>query len=83
MVLGPEHNKFLARRTFFFLTVFFIKTCVPVSVCVGALLPRGQRLCVLSSSNALAPHSSSRSSMPSLLSSPSQDTLWTGLCSER
>lgn len=60
-----------------------------MSVCTVAVLPRGLfSLCVLSSSKALCPHSSSlstlaASSTSSLLSSPSQDTLWAGLCSER
>lgn len=45
-------------------------------------------LCVLSNSKARWPHSSSLSSLTvsgpsSLLSSPSQDTLWAGLSSER
>lgn len=61
--------------------------CVPVRAL--AALPCGLlSLCILSSSKALCPHSSSRSSLPlsrpsSRLSVPSQDTLWAGLCSGR
>lgn len=68
-----------------------VRTCVCVCVCrqTVAVLPCGLlSLCVLSSSKALCPHSSSLSSLAlsssfSLISSPSQDTLWAGLCSER
>lgn len=69
-----------------------VRNCVNVCVRVHSwspVLPCGLlSLCVLSSSKALCPHSSSLSSLPlsspsSLVSSPSQDTLWAGLCSER
>lgn len=63
--------------------------CTRVCRQAVAVLPCGLlSLCVLSSSKALCPHSSSLSSLAlsssfSLISSPSQDTLWAGLCSER
>lgn len=62
---------------------FWSDACMCKCVCA---LPCG--LCVLSNSNALCPHSSSLSSLilsspSSLVSSPSHDTLWDGLCSER
>lgn len=82
MLLGLEHNEFTACCT----RSFWPNVPARVCTCFRALLP--PRLCVLSNSKALAPHSSSRSpltrsTVSSLLPSPSQDTLWTGLCSER